>query len=193
MTAYTFETITPDQAAGFTPGDTLTFATPGATASQVLVTFTPASGGSGIPPSPIIPAKTTLTYNGISRDFPSASLAGYGGSTGQINFPDGSMLYPGTSGADSLQGSGFGDGLYGDFGDDTFNGGHGDDVIQGNAGADVIDFRWRSDDHCRCGDLARPGAGHQCRHLSSDGERTQPHRHRHPYPQQYATVRTARL
>ena len=138
MTAYTFETITPDQAAGFTAGDTLTFTTPGATASQVVVVFTPASGGSGIPPSPILPAKTTLIYSGISRDFPSASLAGYGGSTGQINFPDGSMLYPGTSGADSLQGSGFGDGLYGDFGDDTFNGGNGDDFIQGNAGADSL-------------------------------------------------------
>jgi Ca2+-binding RTX toxin-like protein len=138
MTAYTFETITAAQAAGFTAGDTLTFTTPGATASQVVVVFTPASGGSGIPPSPIIPAKTTLTYNGISRDFPSASLAGYGGSTGQMNFPDGSMLYPGTSGADCVQGSGFGDGLYGDTGDDTFNGGNGDDVIYGFVGTDTI-------------------------------------------------------
>ena len=49
MTAYTFETITTEQAAAFAAFDTLSFTTPGATASQVRVTFTPASGGSGIP------------------------------------------------------------------------------------------------------------------------------------------------
>ena len=37
MTAYTFETITTEQAAAFAAFDTLTFTTPGATASQVPV------------------------------------------------------------------------------------------------------------------------------------------------------------
>ena len=129
MTAYTFETITDAPAAVFSSGDTLFFVPPGATASQVRVTFTPASGGAGLPPSPVIPAKITLAFNGVSREFNAAALAGYGGFTGQINFPDGSMLYPGTGGADCLQGSGFGDGLFGDEGSDTFAGGDGDDFV----------------------------------------------------------------
>ena len=35
MANYVFETLTPEQAAGFTASDTLTFSTPGATARAV--------------------------------------------------------------------------------------------------------------------------------------------------------------
>ena len=104
MAAYVFETLTDAQAAAFTANDTLTFSTPGATASQVLVAFIPSGDG-------FSPAKIALTFNGVTREFRASALAGFGGFTGQINFADGSMLYPGTGGADCILGSGFSDGL----------------------------------------------------------------------------------
>ncbi|MCA6254930.1 MAG: hypothetical protein IM665_07710, partial [Phenylobacterium sp.] len=44
MATYTFETITPEQALAFTASDSLTFSTPGASASMVQVVFVPLPG-----------------------------------------------------------------------------------------------------------------------------------------------------
>ena len=142
MTAYTFETITDAQAAAFNPlTDTLTFTTPGATATAVQVAFTAASGGGGFPPAPVVPATQTLTFNGVSKVFggPSASgLAGLGFATGTIIFPDASMLFVGTGTVDNVTGSSGNDALYGGEGNDILNGGVGNDYLQGNQGTDSL-------------------------------------------------------
>ncbi|MFM8374750.1 MAG: calcium-binding protein, partial [Phenylobacterium sp.] len=137
MTAYTFETITDAQAAAFQAGDTLTFTNPTLTAQSVEVRFNPQTGGGGFPPAPVVPANITLIVGTTTKVF-STALAGMGGVTGQINLPDGTMLYLGTTGADSRAGSALNDALYGNDGDDSLAGLDGNDIIQGNIGNDTL-------------------------------------------------------
>jgi hypothetical protein len=136
VATYTFETITPEQALAFTASDSLTFSTPGASASMVQVVFVPLPG---LPEDlPSLQPRIALTFNGVTREFNASALAGFGGLTGQIIFPNSSMLFPGTTGADCILGTAWDDGLYGGEGADTFAGGEGSDVLQGNSGADSL-------------------------------------------------------
>ena len=107
MAAFTFETISAADALAFTSADTLTFTTPGATASAVTVAITAATG---FPTN--TPATVALTFGGVTKTF-SAALQGKGAVTGQIILPDASMLFVGTTGADTVTGSAQGDGIYG--------------------------------------------------------------------------------
>ena len=109
MTAYTFETLTPEQALAFGPGDTLAFTAPGARAALVQVAFTPAG--------------VVVTLAGLSRTFSTA--------LSQASFPDGSRLWIGGAGADTLAGGAAGE---------TLAGGAGEDLISGGLGADVFVF-----------------------------------------------------
>ena len=126
MTAYAFETITPDEALGIQTGDYLTFTR--GSASQVAVAYSPAE----LP----LPARIEVTFDGRTVAFGPAlmdlsmRLA--------IDFPDGSRLVIGDGEHQGIGGTPFGDGLYGGGGDDVVHGLNGDDRIQGNTGNDTL-------------------------------------------------------
>jgi Ca2+-binding RTX toxin-like protein len=117
MSAFRFETISVQDAAGFGATDTLQFG--GANAAQVAVLF--------------VGDHVNIAFDGRSMDFG----AGIEGQTG-TRFADGSMLYVGSAAADSVAGTAFGDGLYGGLAGDSLDGGDGADLLQGNQGDDVL-------------------------------------------------------
>ena len=61
------------------------------------------------------------------------------------------------------------------------------------ADPDVVDLRRRPDDHRGRGDLQRPGARLQQRHLPLHRQGKGAHRHRHRHAEQHAAVRAARV
>ncbi|MFN9034285.1 MAG: calcium-binding protein, partial [Alphaproteobacteria bacterium] len=143
MTNYVFESMTAEQAAAFVSTDTLTFSTPGATARDVTLTLVPYippnffTGEVGSTPSVTITfGGKTLVFNGSGTTPP--GIAGLGSSAGQITFPDGSRLFIGSQGADSVSGGTTPDALHGGDGADTLAGLAGDDYLQGNQGSDSL-------------------------------------------------------
>jgi Ca2+-binding RTX toxin-like protein len=118
MANYVFETITPDQAAAFQPGDSLTFST--GSAGLLRVAF-------------LSPNQTAITMSGLTVDFGPGIIGTYSG------LPDGGVLYVGTPGPDTATaGAMGGSALFGGAGDDLLNGGAGADLLQGNQGADTL-------------------------------------------------------
>lgn len=117
MTAFRFETISAQDAAGFAAADSLAF--DGAGAAQATVLY----GADRI----------TIAFGGRSMEFG----LGIQGQTG-TRLADGSMLYVGASSADNVAGTVFGDGIYGGAGGDSLDGGDGGDLLQGNQGEDSL-------------------------------------------------------
>jgi len=70
VATYTFETMTAADAKAFTAADTLTFSTPGATASMVTVAFDYVP----VLDPPSLQPRITLTFNGVSREFDGNAL-----------------------------------------------------------------------------------------------------------------------
>lgn len=126
MTTYSFEIIGSADALAIAPSDTLTFAT--GPASAVGVRYSPLDL--------TLPARIEVTAGGRTVAF-GTGLSDLTQNGGAI-LPDGSRLFIGGAGNDSVLGSIGGDGLYGGAGDDTLDGGKGDDFLQGNSGADVL-------------------------------------------------------
>src|SRR5690349_16283867 len=99
----------------------------GLTASQVSVNFVPFTVSDPDRIVLVAPART-LTFN---------DAGGYRAPANGVNsaiFGDGSILYAGQTGNDSVTGTAGADGLYGGLGNDTFDGGEGNDQLQGNQG-----------------------------------------------------------
>lgn len=117
MAVFKFETISAQEAAGFSAADSLQF--DGAGANQVTVLYAA--------------DHVNISFAGRAMDFG----VGIMGQTG-TRFADGSTLYVGGTGADTAAGTAFGDGLYGGTGGDTLDGGDGGDLLQGNQGADSL-------------------------------------------------------
>ena len=91
MAIYFFEDITAAQALSYNVTDALVFTTPGLTASQVSVTFVPFTATT--------PDFITLTSPNKVVTF--NDPGGFRGET-DSTFSDGSLLYAGTTGNDSL-------------------------------------------------------------------------------------------
>lgn len=127
MTAYAFNTITPQQALAIQAGDTLTFA--GGPANRVSVAYDP----DGVP---VLPARVYVTFEGRTVTFGTGltELAKAGG----LVMADGSQLYIGDGGNDRFNGAASDDAAYGGVGADSLNGGAGADLIQGNSGDDEL-------------------------------------------------------
>jgi len=116
MASYIFETITPEQAAAFQPGDSLSFTSGGVALSRVAFGLDSATVGM---------ADRTVTFGpGIFGKV--AGLA------------DGGALFVGTPGPDALVGGSASYALFGGPGADAFNGGGLGNLIQGNQGADSL-------------------------------------------------------
>lgn len=118
MTAYTFQTISPAQAAAYTAADSLVI---NGAANQVSVAFV---GGS----EPVAISLGGLTVNfgpGVINDQ-------------DLTFSSGGALIVGSAAADSASGGGVADALFGGDGGDTLAGGDGGDLLQGNQGADSL-------------------------------------------------------
>jgi Ca2+-binding RTX toxin-like protein len=122
MTTFSFATITAAQALAFTAADTLTIDQ--GSGSQATVLFVPAAGGN--------PDLITLIQGARSVTF-STALA-----TTTATYADGSQLYVGGTGNDSVTTGSNNDGLFGNLGNDTLIGGLGNDALQGNQGNDVL-------------------------------------------------------
>jgi Ca2+-binding RTX toxin-like protein len=123
MAAYTFETITASQALAFTAADTLSFT------SGTAIQFTVVYGSDG---------NITITNGARSVAFAPAlatvSKAAFG-----LTFADGSLLYVGDAGTDSLSISPAAPGaMFGGDGDDTLQLGIRGGLLQGNAGNDTL-------------------------------------------------------
>ncbi|CAN7384637.1 calcium-binding protein [Phenylobacterium sp. LjRoot225] len=126
MATYTFETITPAEAASYARSrDTLQFATPGTNAWHASLVFAPETEW----PSRFV----TVTLGGRSVDF------GFGIHGSDARFPDGSMLFIGCPRADDWWlGTAAGDAMYGVDGDDSLSGLAGADRLQGAPGLDTL-------------------------------------------------------
>lgn len=126
MTAYAFETITPEQALDIRTGDYLTFA--GGPASHVSVAYSPTQ----LP----LPTRIEVTFNGRTVAF-GPELADLS-MRRALEMADGSRLIIGDDDRQSMGGSEKGDGLYGGAGDDVIHGLAGDDLVHGNTGNDTL-------------------------------------------------------
>ena len=118
MTAYTFQTISPAQAAAYTAADSLVIS---GAANQVSVAFQAGS-------EPVAISLGGLTVNfgaGIINDT-------------DVTFSSGGALLVGSTGADSASGGAAADALFGGDGGDNLAGGDGGDLLQGNQGADTL-------------------------------------------------------
>ncbi|HEY8572581.1 hypothetical protein [Phenylobacterium sp.] len=127
MTAYVFETITPDEAMTIRPEDTLEFRS--APASAIGVTYNSSTGLLQIVTITITAGGRSVTFNTTV-----AEVSQRGG----IVAADGSKLLIGGGADDRLTGGQGADGLYGGYGNDSLDGDLGDDLIQGNAGDDLL-------------------------------------------------------
>lgn len=116
MATYFFDRITPEEALAYNPAtDRLVFAT--GSGAQVSVSFT-----------------TQLVNGVLTLDL------SFGGRTVTLSdafrletdtvFPDGSLLYAGSTGNDTQAGTNFADGLYGGLGNDSLTAGDGADLLQ---------------------------------------------------------------
>lgn len=126
MAAYAFETITPAEALAYNGAtDDLQFNTPGAFASMARVRYVAGQNGAS--------DTVDITLNGRTVTF------GVGVHSDQnLLFPDGTKLFAGGVGADSVNGTAGADALFGGQGADTLFGGETADLLQGNQGADFI-------------------------------------------------------
>jgi hypothetical protein len=120
MTAYAFETITPEQALDIRTGDYLTFA--GGPASHVSVAYGP--------------DRIEVTFAGRTVAF-GPELADLS-MRGALTLPDGSRLTIGDDDRQSMGGTLGHDGLYGGAGDDIVHALAGDDLVHGNSGNDTL-------------------------------------------------------
>ena len=118
MASFFFETITPSEAAGFQPSDSLAFST--GAARFLSVGFQSA------------PEQVTILMSGRAVVF------GVGVYGEVATFGDGGLLFVGTPGADNMSGGGAGDALFGGASADALSGGAAGDVLQGNQGADTL-------------------------------------------------------
>ena len=126
MAAFTFESITPEQASAYAAAtDSLDFATPGVWAALASVAYQNAADGT--------PQAAAVSLNGQTVTFG----AGVFGDL-DLRFADGSMLFIGAASADSMSGTAMGDALFGGQGADTLAGGSGNDFLQGNQGGDSL-------------------------------------------------------
>ena len=124
MPIYNFETITAAQALAITAADTLTFAS--GSARDITALFVP-----GVPDTVVL----VLGARSVTFGAPITSVSG----VGHIGFPDSSVLYLGSSGADAPTAGGLqNDAFFGGDGADTLNGGGGANLLQGNAGSDQL-------------------------------------------------------
>jgi Ca2+-binding RTX toxin-like protein len=118
MTAFTFRTISADQASGYSgAADSLSFED--VLASRISVSF--------------LVDQIAVTADDRTVVFAPA-LAG----DGDLTAGGGGRLLIGTAADESLQGGDAADGLYAGQGADTLDGGNGDDLLQGNQGADML-------------------------------------------------------
>lgn len=126
MSGFAFETITANEAAAFVGGaDTLEFQTPGVWAALSSVTYAPATGDTPDMVAVTLADRTVMFGAGIEDD-------------PDIRFADGSQLFVGAGGPDSVSGTALADALFGGQGTDTLAGGGGGDFLQGNQGADSV-------------------------------------------------------
>ena len=126
MAAFTFETITPEQAAAYAAAaDSLSFATQGLWAALASVAYQNGADGA--------PQGAAVSLNGHTVMF-GASVFG----DQDLRFADGSMLFIGAATSESMSGTAMGDALFGGQGNDTLGGGSGNDFLQGNQGGDSL-------------------------------------------------------
>lgn len=116
MASYIFETITPDQAAAFQAGDSLTFTSGSAALARVVF----AVDGAAV-------TMANLTVNFGAGIFGKAA-----------GLADGGALFVGSAGPDSVAVGAGSAAFFGGMGDDILNGGLMADVLQGNQGADQL-------------------------------------------------------
>lgn len=126
MTAYAFETITPEQALDIRTGDYLTFAA--GPASHVTVAYSPAQ----LP----LPGRIEVTFGGRTVIF-GPELADLS-MRGALQMADGSRLTIGDDQRQNMGGTLGADGLYGGGGNDILHGLAGDDLLHGNSGNDTL-------------------------------------------------------
>ncbi|HEX7944380.1 MAG TPA: hypothetical protein VF495_06920 [Phenylobacterium sp.] len=127
MPTYAFETITPEQALGIQPTDTVTVSS--GTASQTTVIFDPNE-------RVIITIGTrSVTFGSMVNQV--ATLP-----NGAFTYADGSILYIGDGvGNTQILPSPATGAVYGGGGDDVIRGGEGSWLVQGNQGGDTIELR----------------------------------------------------
>lgn len=129
MASYIWETMTQANADAFTSNDVIVFTTAGATGAATVVQFVPATATT--------PASVSISFGGKSLSFDAADVQGR---TNLAVYPDGSVLYVGSTGPDNGATSGGenSDGMYGGNGNDTLGGGNGADLLHGNLGDDSL-------------------------------------------------------
>lgn len=138
MATFTFETITPEQAAAFTAADRLVFTT--GSASEVTATYVPAVvAQDGTVTSP---ARTELTRGATTRSFDNDAIAVASGA-GRINFNTASSLLLGTEEANTLNTSTQDSAnapanVFAFDGDDVITTGTGRDTVAAGLGNDTI-------------------------------------------------------
>ena len=120
MADFIFDTITPAQAAGFLPSDSLAFTT--GSADLMRATFLAADQVA------LAMGERTVTFG-----------AGIAGKAGAL--PGDGQFFVGTAGPDAMSGpagGATGNAFFGGAGDDVLTGGPAGDVLQGNQGADTM-------------------------------------------------------
>lgn len=130
MPAYTFDTITADQARNLDVRDTLEIRN--ASARDVMVTY------QSVDPLALTPEVPSILLTVGDRTVAFSTNLMALSQTGSLRLSDGSQLHIGDTSSEWISGSRLADGLWGGYGDDVLQGGDGDDRLDGGQGEDTL-------------------------------------------------------